>query len=81
MLMMNTWTPFADVPAKYSGAFVVGAPEVGVNGFAGAPTVASWWKASSSVFVMMASWVLLRLLSCKETTSVRPPFGALHIGC
>ncbi len=43
---------------------MVGADEVGVNGLAGVPTVASWWNASSSGFVMIASCVEFNWPSC-----------------
>ena len=64
--MTKTCTPLDDVPAKYSGVLVVGAFAVGVKTFAGAPIVASWWKARSSVFVTMASCVVFRVLSCRS---------------
>ena len=42
---------------------MVDAEEEGVKGFAGLPIVASWWNASSSRFVTMASWSAERLLN------------------
>lgn len=66
VLMMKTCTPFELFPEKYSGVEVTGAEGNGVNGAAGAPTVRSWWNASSSAFLMMASCVLFRRLSYRR---------------
>lgn len=42
---------------------MVVAAELGVKGIAGFPTVASWWKASSSAVVIIAIWSLESALS------------------
>ena len=47
---------------------------VGVNGAAGVPIVASWWKASNSAFVMMSSWVEFKRASCQNRVSTRHAF-------
>lgn len=60
VLMMNTWIPLEEGPAKYSGGDVDGMDEKAVNGLAGVPMFGSWWKARISGFLMMASSVEVR---------------------
>ena len=50
---------------------MVAAPLVGVNGAAGLPTCVSWWNASSSAFLMIASWVEFNLESYGIDVSVK----------
>lgn len=55
VLMTKTCVPLLERPEKYSGVLVVGAEGVGLNGAAGVPMSVSWWKARSSLFLMISN--------------------------